>query len=161
MWPKGRHFHGAVVVDDRFMYVLFGKSNGYHSDVHRFDTMLGAWERIEAPAVGVETPSKRYGHSVVQWRGDLYVFGGFDDFGLRCNDLWRYEWKRNSWSLIANLQSIEAPAAMHHCAVVLDVSVRSRVPHLALTSLLSRGPCTYGADKSAPTSCSSTASGAK
>ena len=34
--------------------------------------------------------SKRYGHSAVVYNDSMYVFGGYDDFGLTCNDLWEF-----------------------------------------------------------------------
>ncbi len=84
-WPKARHFHAAAAVDNRYLYVLFGKSNGYLGDVHRCTLATATWERLEPPA-GSATPSKRYGHSIVQWRDHLYIYGGFDDFGLKVCD---------------------------------------------------------------------------
>ena len=35
--------------------------------------------------------SKRYGHSAVVYNDSMYVFGGYDDFGLTCNDLWEFK----------------------------------------------------------------------
>ncbi len=112
-WPMARHFHGAVTVGSCF-YVLFGKSNGYMNDVHRFDPAARRWDKIDSEN---SAPSRRYGHTVVEWGGDIYVFGGFDDFGLRCNDLWRFDCERREWSAVQHLQS-EAPDALHHAAVV-------------------------------------------
>jgi hypothetical protein len=111
-WPMARHFHGAVAVGSSF-YVFFGKSNGYMNDVHRYDTVACKWTKIES---GNDPPSRRYGHSVVEWNGDVFVFGGFDDFGLRCNDLWKFEVARSEWTPMLHLQS-EAPDALHHSAV--------------------------------------------
>jgi hypothetical protein len=117
-WPMARHFHAAVTVGSGF-YVLFGKSNGYMNDVHRFDPATRRWERIEPLN---SAPSRRYGHSAVEWGGDVYVYGGFDDFGLRCNDLWKFDAARREWSAVLHLQS-EAPEALHHAAVVYQGSM--------------------------------------
>ncbi len=163
VWPKGRHFHACAMVgrvggsrawfltrasckvDDRFMYVLFGKSNGYLNDVHRWNLAAGRWERLECRLFGGALPGRRLTarcdnteeaatHSRIpasatatRWcstavrlfaqsssccgaqcfeKGDLYVYGGFDDFGLRCNDLWQYSHKTNTWTLITTLQVV-------------------------------------------------------
>ena len=112
VWPKGRHFHSCVTLGPSF-YLFFGKSNGYMNDVFQYRVEEGKWKKMETN----EGPSRRYGHTAVEWSGEIYIYGGFDDFGLRCNDLWKYDPKRNEWSLIQNLQS-EAPDALHHSAVV-------------------------------------------
>ena len=117
-WPMARHFHAAVTVGSSF-YVLFGKSNGYMNDLHRFDPAARRWERIESHN---SAPSRRYGHAAVEWGGDVYVYGGFDDFGLRCNDLWKFDCARREWSAVLHLQS-EAPEALHHAAVVYQGSM--------------------------------------
>lgn len=100
------------------MYVFFGKSNGYMNDVYRYHIDRRLWERVDCK----DGPSRRYGHSVVEWSDDIYVYGGFDDFGLRCNDVWRYNWRTNEWTPLLHLQS-EAPEALHHSAVVYQGSM--------------------------------------
>lgn len=121
-WPMARHFHGAAAVGSSF-FVFFGKSNGYMNDVHRFDTAARKWQKIECECE--DQPSRRYGHSVVECHGDVLVFGGFDDFGLRCNDLWLFEVLSGSsgrWTLMRHLQS-EAPEALHHGATASEGSM--------------------------------------
>ena len=60
-----------------------------------------SWKKLNVPG---ETPAKRYGHTAVVYNGRMYVYvrmaalnlftysryGGYDDFGMRCNDLWEY-----------------------------------------------------------------------
>ena len=58
----------------------------YHlSPLATTDTMT--WQEI----FGDVRPNKRYGHSAVVYRGSMYIFGGYDDFGLKCNDLWQLD----------------------------------------------------------------------
>ncbi len=122
-WPVARHFHGAAAVGSKEFYIFFGKSNGYMNDVHAFDTSTRKWRKIEPEnATPENTPSRRYGHSVVELNGDVLVFGGFDDFGLRCNDLWRFCVSKSEWSPMLHLQS-EAPDALHHAAALCNGSM--------------------------------------
>jgi hypothetical protein len=51
----------------------------------QLDTMK--WQEV----LGEGRPNKRYGHSAVVYRGSMYIFGGYDDFGLKCNDLWQLD----------------------------------------------------------------------
>jgi hypothetical protein len=118
VWPTGRHFHGAVGIGTK-MYVFFGKSNGYMNDVWVYNTMKNVWKKIESKT---EPPSRRYGHTVVEWSGDIYIYGGFDDFGLRCNDLWKYKCELNTWTPVIHLHST-APDALHHSSVVYQGSM--------------------------------------
>ena len=44
--------------------------------------------------------TKRYGHTAVICNDSMFVFGGYDDFGLKCNDLWEFNFsKTDSWNL--------------------------------------------------------------
>jgi hypothetical protein len=45
------------------------------------------WTEIQAKG---SQPTKRYGHTAVVYQGAMYVFGGYDAFGLACNDLWHF-----------------------------------------------------------------------
>ena len=122
-WPQGRHFHRMVSLDEQSFLLLFGKSNGYMNDVWEYQVSSRLWRRAPVPADGAASlPSRRYGHSAVSWGGDVYVFGGFDDFGLRCNDIWRYERSCNRWTAVLHLQS-EAPDVLHHCAATYQGSM--------------------------------------
>lgn len=42
-------------------------------------------------------PSKRYGHSAVVYSGCMYVFGGYDDFGYKSNELFEYRFGTCHW----------------------------------------------------------------
>lgn len=118
-WPPARHFHAAVAHGDA-LYIFSGKSNGYLNDIWRYDTRLSVWHRL--PPVTGPAPSRRYGHTVVEFGGDLYLFGGFDDMGLTCNDVWRYSPSLNLWTPELHLQS-EAPDALHHVAATYQGSL--------------------------------------
>ena len=50
----------------------------------------------------------------------LYVFGGFDEFGLMCSDLWEFSLKSRRWGSIQTYGT--PPERRHHAAVVFEVS---------------------------------------
>jgi hypothetical protein len=91
---------------------------GYMNDVYCFDTVSRKWKKLECG----NAPSRRYGHSVVEVNGDILVFGGFDDFGLRCNDMWSFKVSTCEWTPMLHLQS-EAPEALHHSAAICQGSM--------------------------------------
>ncbi len=42
-------------------------------------------------------PSKRYGHSAVVYSNCMYVFGGYDDFGYKSNELYEYRFGKTTF----------------------------------------------------------------
>jgi hypothetical protein len=46
------------------------------------------WTAITA--ISGRPPSKRYGHSLVFWGNSLWVYGGFDDFGYKSDELFQF-----------------------------------------------------------------------
>jgi hypothetical protein len=43
-----------------------------------------------------KAPSTRYGHTSVVWKDKMFVYGGYDNSGMICNelDLIKFEWKK-------------------------------------------------------------------
>jgi len=35
-------------------------------------------------------PTKRYGHSAVVYNSNMYVYGGYDDFGYKSNEIFEF-----------------------------------------------------------------------
>jgi len=87
-FPKGRQFHTAVIYED-WMYIFGGNSNGYYNDLHRFHLDLCQWEEVVPRSDPSQTPTPRAGHSAVVYDRHMYVFGGYDKFGMSCNDLYQ------------------------------------------------------------------------
>lgn len=46
---------------------------------------------------------------------NFYMYGGYDDFGLKCNDMYEYRPTANKWARVKTLG--EAPERYHHSAV--------------------------------------------
>ena len=55
---------------------------------HLFFIETKEWREIVPN--GDERISRRYGHSAVVYNDSMYIMGGYDDFGLKCNDLWEF-----------------------------------------------------------------------
>ncbi|ELR16677.1 BTB/POZ domain containing protein [Acanthamoeba castellanii str. Neff] len=120
-YPKGRHFHSAVVHNGS-MYVFGGKSNGYMDDLQCFHFDSGVWTAIKASAKKQGSPpSKRYGHVAAVYNERMYIFGGYDDFGLKCNDLHEFDFKSREWHRIEQMGT--APERYHMTAVVRQGSL--------------------------------------
>lgn len=97
--PKGRHFHTANVYNGG-MFIFGGKNNSYMNDLWRFDLGVFSFACIvtsiethvwtQLVPVSGRPPSKRYGHSVVFWGNSMWVYGGFDDFGYKSDELFQF-----------------------------------------------------------------------
>ena len=91
VWPQGRHFHSAVA-HRGLMYICGGKSNGYMCDLYTLNFETLEWTEIIP--VSKDKITKRYGHTAVVCNDSMFVFGGYDDFGLKCNDLWEFNFSK-------------------------------------------------------------------
>ena len=67
--------------------------------------------------------NKRYGHSAVIYNESMYIFGGYDDFGLSCNDLWEFNFGEDALFYTPDTdttQTCENGGAFRHLAVPLN-----------------------------------------
>eukprot|EP00899_Mesostigma_viride_P000635 jgi/Mesvir1/10572/Mv21789-RA.1 len=89
--PPARTAHSSVVADGA-MYVFGGERGTYSfGDVWAYNISGNAW-RYVVPGVEKDgAPRARHDHSVVGYKGDLYVFGGQDADGSVLDDLWQFD----------------------------------------------------------------------
>lgn len=66
-------------------------------------------------------PSRRYGHSMVLYNRSFYIYGGYDDYGYKCNDLYEYRPLTNKWCRVTTLG--QPPERYHHSAVAFSGSM--------------------------------------
>lgn len=82
------------------------------------------------------------GHTAVVYNNSMFVFGGYDNFGSGCNDLYQYIFKTNTWNKVKPTGVV--PRAMyHHSAVVYQVDIfpfKEALPSKIL--FFYRGACT-------------------
>jgi len=73
------------------------------------------WEELN-PTV---RPSPRYGHTMVELKGSVYLFGGLQASSARAgalNELWKYDFEDNIWAPVSTTNL--PPARAHHSASV-------------------------------------------
>jgi len=114
--PCPRNFHSCCVYKNE-MYLFGGKSNGYHSDLYKFNFKQMKWQTINATG---KLPLARYGHSLSFYKGKLYVFGGYDQHGMDDDVLYEFNPDTISWLKI-KVQfptEDEGIGRFHHCQAV-------------------------------------------
>eukprot|EP01111_Echinosteliopsis_oligospora_P014923 TRINITY_DN5746_c0_g1_i1.p1 TRINITY_DN5746_c0_g1~~TRINITY_DN5746_c0_g1_i1.p1 ORF type:complete len:623 (-),score=138.51 TRINITY_DN5746_c0_g1_i1:41-1909(-) len=92
-------FPSCISTTDDDIFVFGGKSNGYKNDLYRIrgDEDECKLEKLP-PQDGV--PSPRYGHSAVYYQEKMFIFGGYDNMGMTCSDLYAYDISANKWQKI-------------------------------------------------------------
>ncbi|CEL93722.1 unnamed protein product [Vitrella brassicaformis CCMP3155] len=92
--PATRAGHSAVAVDDTL--VVFGGvmlDVKYFNDINVYDTNARRWSQ---PKITGEVPEERAGHTATLIGGDMYIFGGSNNFGS-FSDVMRYDTKNHRW----------------------------------------------------------------
>ncbi|EPY52177.1 cell end marker Tea3 [Schizosaccharomyces cryophilus OY26] len=93
--PPGRCNHATTVVG--YKLIIHGGKNqtGLLGDLWLFDLETVSWTEIRP--VG-NFPCPREGHKVVSFGNKLYMYGGFDESGAICKDLWCFNLDKQCWS---------------------------------------------------------------
>ncbi len=117
--PSGRHFHSCVL-HDRTLWVFGGSSNGIYHDLYRLNIDTGRWSGALA-ALGA-VPSPRYGHTAVIYGDSMFVYGGYDQMGFACNDLYELSLATLTWHKPTTSGAVPKEA-YHHTAVVFQGSM--------------------------------------
>lgn len=69
------------------------------------------------------SPQRRYGHTMVAYHNNLYVFGGTAESSVP-NDLHRFDLETNTWSIVDVVNNSELPSSrLFHDAAVEDGSM--------------------------------------
>lgn len=97
--PPARSGHSAVVYQES-MYV-FGGWNGHTSlnDFYSFNFESQSWKKIESEGT---PPTKRRMHCTVVYEDSMFLFGGYDESrpARSDNELYRYQFKTNTWETL-------------------------------------------------------------
>jgi PKD repeat protein len=105
--PPSRTEARAAWTDDCGMFWLFGGSggNGMESDLWKYDITTSMWTWVSGSATGnavgvygikgvsdpANAPGGRQGsHAYKDLSGNLWLLGGYSQFGSMINDLWRF-----------------------------------------------------------------------
>ena len=98
--PSPRSGSQAVLID-KFIYFFGGytKKNGdYFNDLFVFNIAKPEWICLNFPS-GSYVPCKRTDHTLCSYRGNLYLFAGYDG-NARFNDVIMLSLEENSWKEI-------------------------------------------------------------
>lgn len=95
--------HAAVAIGD-MIYSFGGYCSGedYHGyfpiDVHMLNSVSLRWSKLKTRCEDLsDTPFQRYGHTVVAWEENIYLWGGRNDEGS-CNVLFCFDTTSYTWS---------------------------------------------------------------
>jgi len=92
-----------------------------YSDLWYYNVHLHRYEQISYPAG--TGPGQRIGMTLKVWGDAFYFFGGFDEFFIGHNDMWKFDLIHNTWTrLIADAASPPAPVGRYLYSAVLDQS---------------------------------------
>ena len=118
--PETRQQATLTAVQNKF-YLIGGVSRSINSEVNSFFSSYKRWEKISATGVEAEP---RFGHSTVEYRKKLYVFGGGTDFNsihkLRecLNGVKSFNTETNEWANV-KCEGSYITTRKHHCAGIL------------------------------------------
>jgi len=113
--PSARSLHRAVALGDRIYLVGGVDETGTAAlgDVWALTPASGSWEQ-RAP-LPLDGAAGLYGHSLVAWNDQLWVFGG-DTFTSYRNQVWRYDPVADVWHAVEIASPTPSPRALHGAA---------------------------------------------
>ncbi|KYQ88433.1 hypothetical protein DLAC_11137 [Tieghemostelium lacteum] len=91
--PQSRHAHSMVAYKDSFWIfggygVSIGGQRGVHlGDFYRFHIPSKHWERVHLPVSNAKILTSRHSHSMVQYGGSFWIFGGIGPNDIHNNPL--------------------------------------------------------------------------
>ncbi|MFB9961064.1 Kelch repeat-containing protein [Sinosporangium siamense] len=109
-WADSAPYGHSFLIFGGSRYNPAGTELEVFNDLWSFDTVYRRWREIRPANAG---PSGRSGATVWVGGGRLYVFGGVDATFTALNDLWAYDFGRNSWALLSTNSAAGAPPPRH------------------------------------------------
>eukprot|EP00928_Gymnodinium_smaydae_P016522 TRINITY_DN16210_c0_g2_i1.p1 TRINITY_DN16210_c0_g2~~TRINITY_DN16210_c0_g2_i1.p1 ORF type:complete len:933 (+),score=181.92 TRINITY_DN16210_c0_g2_i1:190-2799(+) len=121
--PSGRASHSAVADDLAGVMYIFGGSGshfGYTNkrDLCEFCFETETWRLLSNPME--DTPSARYGQSMVAYREGLYVWGGTHGTNYP-TDMHRFDLCSKQWELVATMGDLPCGRYRHQAMVKDDL----------------------------------------
>lgn len=129
--PSHRDFHASCIVKEK-MYIFGGRGDihdspntaslsafdTYCDKLYSFDLKTNVWEELET--VG-DIPSGRRSHSMWEYRGKLYLFGGYDSVNdIHFNDFYSFETETKRWTKLRPDGEHPTPRRRQCSAIVGD-----------------------------------------
>eukprot|EP00026_Physarum_polycephalum_P006344 Phypoly_transcript_06386.p1 GENE.Phypoly_transcript_06386~~Phypoly_transcript_06386.p1 ORF type:complete len:559 (+),score=85.81 Phypoly_transcript_06386:102-1778(+) len=109
-------FHSTVNYGKNF-FIFGGKSNGYRNDCYQLNGEFVNWDPLRKLETKGAPPTPRYGHTAVTYADKMYVFGGYDNSAMTCNDLFSLDLETHTWEKVKAQGSLP-PSRFMHSAVV-------------------------------------------
>lgn len=69
-----------------------------YKDLWKFNLQNNKWVKIEVK--GDTIPDVRNGHTMINYKEKLYIFGGIQDITKEKNDIYAYNVQENKWEII-------------------------------------------------------------
>ncbi|XP_051155421.1 host cell factor 2-like [Leptopilina boulardi] len=118
--PPALQEHSAVAYRD-CLYVFGGElgfSAGTETPLWCYTVKTNSWRKIRAQK-GCAVPRGRRGHSALVHRGQMLIYGGYQDLRGSSPELWAFHFETESWHLLSSSEC--GPAARHkHSSVLHD-----------------------------------------
>ncbi|XP_075555192.1 kelch domain-containing protein 3-like isoform X2 [Dermacentor variabilis] len=121
--PEWRSFHSAVAIGRR-MYVWGGRRGSadtqeevaYCDRLAYLDTTNGAWVH---PVTKGTMPLGRCGHAAFVYKGEMYVFGGYNGLlGTFFEDMYKYSPECSQWTQVKLLRKGPCARRGHRCCLI-------------------------------------------
>jgi len=117
-------FHSGVNVQNKKLVTFGGTfANGiqilYSNDVHSFDYDKLIWT-IESVTGDVPPGLKKHTSVLIDFGNSMLIFGGADTFGKPHNEVYRYTFSTQHWTLMQVEGEIPEPRSDHASAVTPD-----------------------------------------
>ncbi|XP_066593440.1 uncharacterized protein [Prorops nasuta] len=116
--PPALQEHSAVAYKD-CLYVFGGElgfSAGTETPLWVYNVKTNSWRKVRAQR-GCAVPRGRRGHTALVHRGQMLIYGGYQDLRGSSPELWAFHFETESWHLLSSSES--GPAARHKHSAVL------------------------------------------
>ncbi|XP_020299488.1 tip elongation aberrant protein 1-like isoform X2 [Pseudomyrmex gracilis] len=116
--PPALQEHSAVAYKD-CLYVFGGElgfSAGTETPLWVYSVKTNMWRKVRAQR-GCAVPRGRRGHTALVHRGQMLIYGGYQDLRGSSSELWAFHFETESWHLLSSSEN--GPAARHKHSAVL------------------------------------------
>ncbi|XP_034949658.1 tip elongation aberrant protein 1-like isoform X2 [Chelonus insularis] len=137
--PPALQEHSAVAYKD-CLYVFGGElgfSAGIETPLWIYTVKTNSWRKIRAQR-GCAVPRGRRGHTALVHRGQMLIYGGYQDLRGSSPELWAFHFETESWHLLSSGEG-GGPAPRHKHSAVLHCD--AMYIYGGMTDLQERNDC--------------------
>ncbi|XP_011304960.1 tip elongation aberrant protein 1 [Fopius arisanus] len=138
--PPALQEHSAVSYKDS-LYVFGGElgfSAGTETPLWVYSVKTNTWRKVRAQR-GCAVPRGRRGHTALVHRGQMLVYGGYQDLRGSSSELWSFHFETESWHLLSSQSGDSGPAPRHKHSAVLHCD--AMYIYGGMTDLQERNDC--------------------